>query len=419
LTQAEAAVRREANGPNRLAPPPATGAVRKLLAELAHFFALMLWVAAVLAVVAGMPQLGVAIIVVIIVNGVFAFVQEERAERAADRLGELLPAAVVVIRDGQPRSVDAPDVVVGDLVVLSPGDRVPADLLLVGADGLSIDASTLTGESVPVPAGAADHAFAGTFVAAGSGRGVVEGVAGDTRLAGIVQLTTSVRHPRSPLAHEIDRIVRTVAVIAVGMGGAFFGVALLVGTSAQDGFLFAIGVTVALVPEGLLPTVTLSLAMGAQRMAGRNALVRHLEAVETLGSTTFICTDKTGTLTANEMTVVRAWCPSGAITMGGSGYEPVGSASGSEEALVSVAAMALVASTASVVPAVADRLGHAPPPLAGFLFAVLAAPAVLAADRLHKAFRERWRSAHVAVEQPPLAVSVAPAGREPGASNAR
>lgn len=172
-----------------------------------------------------MPQLGIAIIVVVAVNGVFAFVQEARADRAAERLSELLPANVVVIRDGEPRSVDAASVVVGDVVALSPGDRVPADLLLVGVDGLSVDASTLTGESVPVPAGQGGHAFAGTYVATGSGRGVAEAVAGDTRLAGIVQLTTSVRHPRSPLAHEIDRIVRTVAVIAAGMGGAFFGVA--------------------------------------------------------------------------------------------------------------------------------------------------------------------------------------------------
>src|SRR5690606_6693096 len=131
------------------------------------------------------------------------------------------------------------------------------------------------------------------------------------RLAGIARLTRSQRPAPTPLHAELARISRLIAAIAVVVGVAFFGVALAVGTPASDGFLFAIGVTVALVPEGLLPTVTLSLAMGAQRMAARRALVRHLEAVETLGSTTFVCTDKTGTLTCNQMAVVEVWTPAG------------------------------------------------------------------------------------------------------------
>ena len=156
----------------------------------------------------------------------------------------------------------------------------------------------------------------------GEGRAVVEATGATTRLAAIAQLTQAGHRPRSPLAHELDRVVRTVAMIAVGVGVAFFGVSLAVGSPASDGFLFAIGVTVALVPEGLLPTVTLSLAMGAQRMAGRHALVRRLESVETLGSTTFICTDKTGTLTRNEMTVVEVWTPAGTAHIAGTGYDP-------------------------------------------------------------------------------------------------
>jgi magnesium-transporting ATPase (P-type) len=347
LTGAEAAARLAADGPNRLSPPPPPRPWRKLLGEVTHFFALMLWVAGVLAFVAGMSQLGVAIFVVVVVNGVFAFVQEERAERAAARLRELLPNKVVVVRDGHPVTVDAVDLVVGDLVVLSPGDRVPADLVLTSADGLAVDASTLTGESVPVPAGPGDPASAGTFVTTGSGAGVVERTGSDTRLADIAQLTASVRRPRSPLAHELNRIVRTVALIAVGVGVAFFGLALVLGTSARDGFLFAIGVTVALVPEGLLPTVTLSLAVGAQRMAKREALVRRLEAVETLGSTTFICVDKTGTITQNRMEVVEAWCPAGRVTMAGDGYEPVGTVSGGPAERAGAAVLALAALSAS------------------------------------------------------------------------
>lgn len=348
LTTGEATSRLAVDGPNRLNPPPPSSPWRKLIGEFTHFFALMLWVAGVLAFVAGMPQLGVAIFVVIIVNGLFAFLQEERAERAAVRLRELLPAKVVVVRDGLPVTVDASAVVVGDLVVLSPGDRVPADLLLVEADGLSVDASTLTGESVPVAAGGGDAAYAGTFVTTGAGTGVVTHTGDDTRLAGIAALTATVRHPRSPLAQELNRIVRIIALLAVGVGVAFFGLALLLGASAREGFLFAIGVTVALVPEGLLPTVTLSLAVGAQRMAKRNALVRRLEAVETLGSTTFICVDKTGTITQNQMEVVEAWCPDGRVTMEGAGYEPVGVATGDPAGRAGATALARAALSASL-----------------------------------------------------------------------
>ncbi|MBP7631434.1 MAG: cation-transporting P-type ATPase [Acidimicrobiales bacterium] len=347
LTATEAARRLEVDGPNRLPPPPRVAAWRHLVGEVTHFFAAMLWVAAGLAVLAGMPQLGVAIVVVIVVNGVFAFVQEQRAELAAQRLGELLPARVVVRRDGVPCPVDAADVVVGDLVVLEPGDRVPADLDLVEADELSFDVSTLTGESVPADGGVGDRAHAGTFVAGGSGLGLVTATGAQTRLAGIAQLTAGVKRPRSPLALELHRIVRTIALMAVGVGVAFFVLSLLVGTSAQDGFLFAVGVTVALVPEGLLPTVTLSLAMGAQRLADRNGLVRHLEAVETLGSTTFICTDKTGTLTRNQMNVVAAWTAAGRVEAAGQGYEPGGSVAGPPDALATARTLADAARAAS------------------------------------------------------------------------
>jgi magnesium-transporting ATPase (P-type) len=347
LTADEAARRLVIDGPNRLPEPPKVRAWRKFLGQFTHFFAAMLWVAAVLAAIAGMPALGVAIVVVIVVNGVFAFVQEQRAERAAEQLQDLLPVGVVVRRDGQPKTISASDVVVADLVVLSPGDRVPADLILTAADGISVDASTLTGESVPVRLGIGERAFAGTYVTAGAGEGTVEAVGAATQLAGIAQLTSSAQPPRSPLAHELDRIVRTIATMALGVGAAFFGLSALIGSSTSDGFLFAVGVTVALVPEGLLPTVTLSLAMGAQRMAQRNALVRHLEAVETLGSTTFICTDKTGTLTRNQMSVTSVWTPKGLVGIAGDGYDPEGIFDGPSDAIAAARELALVALAAS------------------------------------------------------------------------
>ena len=346
MSAAEAAARLASDGPNRLPPPPRPRTWRKLLGQFSHFFALMLWVAGALALIAGMPQLGIAIFVVILVNGAFSFVQEERAEHAAEQLQDLLPVGVVVRRDGQPITVDSAHVVVGDLVVLSPGDRIPADLTLATADGVAVDASTLTGESVPVPLGVGDRAFAGTYVSSGSADGVVDAIGAATQLAGIAQMTSTARHPRTPLAHELNRIVRTVAVFAVVAGTGFFGISLLVGSPVRDGFLFAVGVTVALVPEGLLPTVTLSLAMGAQRMAKRNALVRRLEAVETLGSTTFICTDKTGTLTRNQMSVTEIWTPSGTVSVIGDGYSPEAVVDGAPIAIAAATALSVVALTA-------------------------------------------------------------------------
>ena len=347
LTSIEAKDRLRRDGPNRLPPPERVPAWRRLAAEMAHFFALMLWVAGALAFVAGMPQLGIAIFVVVVVNGLFAFAQEQRAERASEQLRELLPVGVSVRRDGRPAMIDASELVVGDLVLLAAGDRIAADMVAAEAHELALDESMLTGESESVEVGTDGSLWAGTFVVEGSGTALVTATGGSTKLAGLSVLTSTVQRPKSPLARELDRIVRMMAMITIGVGLAFFAVSVGFGTPASDGFLFAVGVTVALVPEGLLPTVTLSLAMGAQRMARQNALVRHLEAVETLGSTTFICTDKTGTLTRNEMAVVEAWTPDGSITVDGTGYEPTAEIVGSPSARAAVATMATLARACS------------------------------------------------------------------------
>ncbi len=287
-----------------------------------HFFAVLLWVAGGLAIVGGMPELGVAIFLVIIVNGLFAFVQEHRAEGAARQLRALLPRRAVVERDGAWVELDAGELVVGDLLLLSAGDRISADVSLIRGRGMLVDASTLTGESVPVTVALYERAFAGTFVVEGEAAARVTGTGARTELARIAELTQMRTHPPTPLAREIRRLVRVIALVAVGVGLLFFATGTLVGLELRHGFLFAIGVAVALVPEGLLPTVTLSLAMGASRMAKRGALVRRLEAVETLGSTTFICSDKTGTLTCNQMSVVEVWTPGGIGHVHGRGYEP-------------------------------------------------------------------------------------------------
>lgn len=322
LTSAQAASLLDRDGPNLLPLPPRPRQALRLLAQLTHRFAAMLWVAAVLAVAAGMATLGAAIVVVVLVNGVFAFWQEYRADRATERLGALMPSRVRVRRDGQVRTVDTADVVVGDVVMLAAGDRVCADLQLLDAHAFAVDESMLTGESVAARPGPGDPLWCGTFVVEGEGEGVARRTGTGTRLAGIAALTRTTTRERTPLARELDRVVRTISIAAVTTGVLLIGVALLLGLGPVGGFLFGLGVMVALVPEGLLPTVTLSLARAARQMAGRHALVRRLEAVETLGATTFICTDKTGTLTRNHMTVSRVWTPTCEVELPGSDYDP-------------------------------------------------------------------------------------------------
>jgi magnesium-transporting ATPase (P-type) len=353
LTTTEAAERLAREGPNRLPPPPRPPLWLELVRQLTHLLALLLWVAAALALVAGMPALAVAIVVVVVLNAGFAFAQEYRADRSAERLNALLPSAVRVRRDGVLTTVDAQDLVRGDLVLLTAGDRIGADMQVVTAHALSLDESLVTGESAAVHREAGDLLLAGSFVVQGEGEAVVEETGARTTIAGISALTQQAHRPKSPMTLQLNGVVRVVAVIAVATGAALGGVALLIGLDATDAFLFGVGVTVALVPEGLLPTVTLSMARGASLMADRHALVRRLDSVETLGATTFICTDKTGTLTQNRMAVVEVWTPHGTVARAPEGYTPVSSAQGSREA---VADMRVAAESA--VLCVAGRVVH-------------------------------------------------------------
>jgi calcium-translocating P-type ATPase len=295
-----------------------------LVAQFFHFFAILLWAAGGLAFVAALPELGIAIFGVIILNGVFAFIQEHRAEKAGERLREIVPRRATVVRDGRNREIDAVDLVPGDFVLLAGGDRVSADMTAVDAHSVKVDESILTGESVSVDKGEGDHLYSGTFIVEGEGLAVVDATGAATRLASVAALTTQVRRHVTPLAREIRRLVRTTTFIAIGVGLAFVVASTALGLDIESGLVFGIGVMVALVPEALLPTVTLSLAIGAQRMATHHALIRRLEAVETLGSTTFLCTDKTGTLTQNRMAVVEVWTPHGTATISGVGYQPKG-----------------------------------------------------------------------------------------------
>jgi calcium-translocating P-type ATPase len=332
LTSREAQERLARDGPNLLPEGERRHPLRQFAAQLTHLLALLLWVAVVLALLAGMPALSVAIAVIVILNALFAFWQEHRADRSADRLRRLLPTTSRVLRDGRATTVDAAELVVGDIVLLSAGDRVGADLRVEVGHELSSDESMVTGESGSVSHGRGDMLLAGTYVVQGEGEARVVAVGAATAIAGISALARSANRAASPLTQQLDRVVRVIAMIAAATGVLLGVGALLLGLSATDAFLFGVGVSVALVPEGLLPTVTLSLARGAQLMAGRQALVRRLDAVETLGATTFICTDKTGTLTLNRMSAREVSTAYGVVHVDGAGYEPVATLTGSDAA---------------------------------------------------------------------------------------
>jgi sodium/potassium-transporting ATPase subunit alpha len=317
----EAARRLQEFGPNELSPSRRISLRGKLLRQFTHFLALLLWIAAALAYLAahlqpgeGMDTLGHAIVAVIIINALFSFFQEYKAERASAALRRLLPDRVNVRRGGKMTEVHARQVVPGDLLLVAEGDRIPADARLVEATVMKVDNAPLTGESEPqLRVSDADEAhalfearnivFAGTTVFSGSGSAVVFATGDATEFGKVARLTQEVPLHLSPLQLEIRRVTRVVTVLSVAMGVSFFVLGQVIGRTFWENFLFAIGILVANVPEGLLPTVTLALSMASQRMARRQALVKDLPAVEALGSTTVICTDKTGTLTQNRMAV--------------------------------------------------------------------------------------------------------------------
>jgi P-type Ca2+ transporter type 2C len=322
LSTEEARRRLAEQGANKIEKAKRVSPVRRFLANLVEPLELLLWACVGLGLLAEEPQLSVAIVLVILVNAVFSYLEEYKAERAIDALQDMLPVQVHARRDGEEVEIPTEEVVRGDVLVLEPGDRIAADADLLTATELRVDESALTGESVPVDPD--EHVYAGTYVTGGAAEALVTGTAMDTRFGRIAALSQETKRERSPLERELDRVTNLVAALAVGIGGVFFVVAELAGMSLHSRFVFAIGVTVSVVPNGMLPTVTLSLALATQRMAKRNALVRRLSSVETLGETTIICTDKTGTLTKNEMTVQRVWTPSEAYTVEGIGYEPFG-----------------------------------------------------------------------------------------------
>src|SRR3990172_3575349 len=268
----------------------------------------------------------------------FSFWQEYRAERAVAALKQVLPAYARVMRGGEEVRIPAGDVVPGALLVLAEGDNIPADARVVEEYGLRVNQATLTGEAMPARKTAEaswreglsdlerpNLVFAGTSVVSGTGRAVIHATGMLSQFGRIANLTEAVPDAPSPLQHSMARMTRVISFVGLGLGAViFFDAVFDVGLSGLEAFILAIGMIVAVIPEGLRPTVTLSLAMAVQRLARRGVLVKKLAVLETLGTTSVICTDKNGTLTRNQMTVRQVWVGGKQLHISGLGYEPKG-----------------------------------------------------------------------------------------------
>ena len=337
LDATEAARRLAIWGPNRLPRGPQRGILRRLAEQFHNLFIYVLMAAGVVAAALDHTVDALVIFAVVIANAVIGFVQEGRAEKALEAIRGLIDPRASVIRDGHRQTVPADQVVPGDIVLLEAGDRVPADLRLVRSRNLRIDEAILTGESVPVDKaiGPVDvaaplgdrlcMAHSGTFVTAGQGTGVVIGTGAATELGRVSVMIGAVERLATPLVRQLDQFARQVTFAILGVSGLVFLYAAFAQAYAFDeAFMVVVGLAVAAIPEGLPAVMTITLAVGVQRMARRNAIIRRLPAVETLGAVSVICSDKTGTLTRNEMTVTAVVTADRRIVVEGVGYRPEG-----------------------------------------------------------------------------------------------
>lgn len=330
LTEERARQILERDGPNALTPPKTTPEWVKFCKNLFGGFALLLWMGAVLCFVAyGITEatyddapkdnlwLGVALAVVVFLTGVFSYFQEAKSSRIMESFKNMVPQQAVAIRNGEKRTIKAEDLVVGDIIEVKFGDRVPADVRILKANGFKVDNSSLTGESEPQartpefthenPLETKNVAFFSTNAVEGTAVGIVIRTGDRTVMGRIANLASGLNTGDTPIAKEIAHFIHLITSVAVFLGVSFFIIAFALGYYWLDAVIFLIGIIVANVPEGLLATVTVCLTLTAKRMAKKNCLVKNLEAVETLGSTSTICSDKTGTLTQNRMTVAHMW----------------------------------------------------------------------------------------------------------------
>lgn len=338
ISSGEVAVRQALYGQNVLVEQARPQQWRRFLSHVTHPLAILLWIASGISFGVREPVLGWAIWILILVNAGFSFWREYRAGQAMAALRRLLPAFARLIRDGIEKSLPANELVPGDVLILAEGDNIPADARLVEAYGLRTNNAVLTGEAVPVLKTAdasvrggvseverPNLVFAGTSVVSGTGRAVVYATGMLTQFGRIAHLTQAVHEQPSPLQIELLHLTRRISLIALGVGAVVFVVGTFdLGLELYPAFLLALGIIVAAVPEGLPAMITLTLAMAGQRLAQRNVLVKKLSVIETLGTVSTICTDKSGTLTQNQMTVQEIWAGGGRWQVTGGGYDPKG-----------------------------------------------------------------------------------------------
>ena len=337
LTQAEVQRRLDQHGPNRLAEAKQPGVIERLLRQFNNLLLMVLMGAALITALMGHWVDTAVIAAVVVLNAVIGFVQEGKAEKALQAIRHLLSPHALVLRDGHQHEIDAAGLVPGDVVLLASGDSLPADVRLLRARNLRVDEAALTGESVPVDKGvesvAADAAigdrlsmgYAGTLVTQGQALAVVVATGADTEIGRIGHMLEAVEAGTTPLLRKMEAFGRTLTLAILAAAGVLFAFGLLVrGMGAGEVFMAAVGLAVAAIPEGLPAIMTIALAIGVQRMAARQAVIRRLPAVETLGSVTVICSDKTGTLTRNQMTVQQVVCAGAALDVEGAGYAPEG-----------------------------------------------------------------------------------------------
>jgi magnesium-transporting ATPase (P-type) len=337
LTAAEAAARLERYGPNRLPEEQRESALVRFLKQFHNVLIYILIAAAIFTAFLGEWIDTGVILAVVLVNGIIGFVQEGKAEQALEEIRRMLSLEADVLRDGHRRRIDAEELVPGDIVLLESGDRVPADLRVLAAREAQVEEAALTGESEPVrktPEPVAADAllgdrtslvFSSTMLTAGTLRGVVVETGERTEIGRIGEMVARVEKMTTPLLQKIDSFGRMLSAAIVGLGALLFLVGwLLRGFSVTEMFLVVVSFAVAAIPEGLPAILTITLALGVQRMGRRNAILRRLPAVETLGSVTTICSDKTGTLTRNELSVGRVLLPRRSLSVSGSGYGPEG-----------------------------------------------------------------------------------------------
>ncbi|NLC02677.1 MAG: HAD-IC family P-type ATPase, partial [Tissierellia bacterium] len=353
----------EKYGLNELTEEKGKSFLSKLKDQFSDFLVLILIAAALVSIFVGEVQDAIVILAIVVVNAFLGLYQEGRAEKSLEALKKMASPNAKVLRNGVTEVIPSANLVPGDLVLLDAGDIIPADLRLVESSNLKVEEASLTGESVPVEKKSSSHfdenislgdrlnmAYMSTIVTYGRGKGIVVGTGHDTEIGKIATMIQSFEEEITPLQKKLNHLGKVLGITTIVVCLAVFGIGMLQGREVLEMFMVSISLAVAAIPEGLPAIVTIVLAIGMNKMVKRNAIVKKLLAVETLGTTTVICSDKTGTLTQNEMTVVKVYTDGKILDVTGGGYEPVGdfihdgekielSSIGDLDTLISIAAL--------------------------------------------------------------------------------